>query len=979
MAQEHHIAFGPFRLDATHGRLWRGADVIALRPRSLAVLQYLAAHPGRLVTKAELRQQVWAGTHVTDTVLRVCVQEIRGALGDTAAVAQYIETVKPQGYRFLVLGDGTTPPPAPSGPLVVGRQHDVEALEGWFQRAAHGDRQLVFVSGEAGIGKTAVLDLVLARLAAGTAVRIGRGQCVESYGAGEPYLPVLEALGQLSRAPAAPELQAVLQHYAPMWLVQLPSLMSAADLERVQRQVQGATQARMLRELADACAVLTADIPLVLVLEDLHWSDSATVECLAALAQRREPARLLVLGTYRPIEAMLRGHPLRGLVQELRGRGSCAELRLEPLPAADVAAYVAGRLGGPVAASLAAVMHERTEGNALFMVNLLAHLVRQGLVVRQGGQWTLRDGMAAEAASLPDEVRQFIVRRCEALPGATQQVLEAASVVGAAFAAAAVAAGTQGAVEAVEAVCDGLVAQQHFLDDSGLMVWPDGTSGGSYRFQHALYQQALYERLGATRRMQLHRRIGARLEAGYGAQAGEIAVQLAVHFECGGELPRAVHYWQQAGANAARRNAHHDAIAAVTKGLTLLATLPDSPERTEHELTLLLSLGELLMAVKGWGTPEAGEVYTRAHTLSHQVGESPRFQVLQGLYRFHVMQAQVRTADELSQQLFRLASHQPDPVLVLEGHLAMGYTAFFRGDLVTARTHLEHSLRLCDAPRPPLVSGGHDVRVTTLALLALALWALGSADRAQQRSQEALAWGQQVEHTPSLAYAGIFAAILSQQRREAVATQARADAVIALAAAHGLGHRVAHGRLLRGWALAMQEDAAVGVAHIQQGLEAVQGTGLKLYRPYCLALLAEAYGQAGQPEAGLTALDEAVTLVATTEERWWEAELYRLQGALLLQLPRPDIPQAEACLRHALDIARGQQAKALELRAALHLSRLWQQQGKLVQAYDLLAPLYGWFTEGFDTADLQEAKALLAALGGVEKGGEATSPGSCGA
>ena len=183
-----------------------------------------------------------------------------------------------------------------------------------------------------------------------------------------------------------------------MWLVQLPRLVSEADLEWVQRQVQGATQARMLRELADAFAVLTADIPLVLVLEDLHWSDSATVECLAALAQRREPARLLVLGTYRPVEAVLRGHPLRGLVQELRGRGYCEELRLEPLPAADVAAYVAGRLGGPVAASLAAVVHERTEGNALFMVNLLEHLVRQGLVVRQGGQWTLRDGTEAQAA-----------------------------------------------------------------------------------------------------------------------------------------------------------------------------------------------------------------------------------------------------------------------------------------------------------------------------------------------------------------------------------------------------------------------------------------------------------------------------------------------------------------------------------------------------------------------------------------------------
>ena len=243
------------------------------------------------------------------------------------------------------------------------------------------------------------------------------------------------------------------------------------------------------------------------------------------------------------------------------------------------------------------------------------------------------------------------------------------------------------------------------------------------------------------------------------------------------------------------------------------------------------------------------------------------------------------------------------------------------------------------------------------------LWVLGYADQAQQRSQEALARAQQVGDPPSLAYAQLFAAVLSQHRRDVAATQAHADALMALATAQGLVHRVAHGRILRGWALAMQGDAATGVAHIQQGLEAVQGTGLKLYRPYLLALLAEAYGQAGQPEAGLTVLAEALTLVAATEERWWEAEVYRLQGALLLQLPRPDVGQAEACFQQALDVARRQQAKALELRAALSLSRLWQQQGKRAEARQLLAPIYGWFTEGFDTADLQEAKALLEALG----------------
>jgi AAA ATPase domain/Transcriptional regulatory protein, C terminal len=334
MEQEHHLAFGPFRLNATHGRLRRGEHVIALRPCSLAVLRYLVEHPGRLVTKAELRQHVWAGTHVTDTVLRVCVQEIRAALGDSAAAPRYLETVGQQGYRFLVGGDLDVPPPMAAGPI-VGRQSEVDSLERWFQRAAQGARQLVFVSGEAGLGKTTVVDLLLARLAAGSGVRIARGQCIEHYGEGEPYLPVLEALGQLSHGPSHQEVLAALRRHAPMWLVQLPGLLSETELERLQRQVQGATSARMLRELAQTFDVLTAEAPLVLVLEDLHWSDRSTVEVLAYLAQRRAPARLLVLGTYRPVETVIQAHPLRGIVQELCGRGQAVDLRLEFLPAED--------------------------------------------------------------------------------------------------------------------------------------------------------------------------------------------------------------------------------------------------------------------------------------------------------------------------------------------------------------------------------------------------------------------------------------------------------------------------------------------------------------------------------------------------------------------------------------------------------------------------------------------------------------------
>jgi predicted ATPase/DNA-binding winged helix-turn-helix (wHTH) protein len=964
METGNQLTFGPFRLDVTQSQLWRGAQVLGLRRRSLAMLCYLAEHPGRLVTKAELRQHVWAGTHVTDTVLRVCVQEIRAALGDVADAPRYLETVERQGYRFLVGGEREAVPPLLAGPR-VGRQGEVDALEQCFQRAVQGARQVVWVSGEAGVGKTTVVERWLAGLAVGSGVRMAWGQCVEHFGEGEPYLPLLDALGQLSRGPDQREVLGVLRRYAPLWLVQLPGLLPEAELERLQRQVQGATSARMLRELSEALELLTTETPLVLVLEDLHWSDRPTVEALAYVAQRRGPARLLVLGTYRPVEAALQGHTLRHAVQKLCGRRQAVELRLELLPAGDVAAYMTGRLGGPVSTRLAAFVYERTEGHALFLVNIVEHLVNQGLVVRRGGEWTLPDGAAAKVLGLPEGLRQLLIRRLEDLPVEGRRVLEVASVAGERFTAAAVAAGAQCPVEDVDASCEELAAQHHFLDDIGLREWPDGTISGRYQFTHALYRQVLYEGLGTMRRRQLHQRIGLRLEMGYAARAGEIAARLAVHFERGGEIPRAVNYWQQAGDNAAQRNAYPEAIGALRAGLALVATLPDSCERAQQELALQLTLGELLLVAKGMASLEAGEAYTRAYALCQQVGETHQlFRALWGLMGFHNGHGRLRTGEELGRQLFDLAQRQHDPVLVQASHVIVGGNALYLGNLVASRAHLEQSLAISavsQSSSPPFAGRLHP-RITSYAWILRPLWQLGYADQAQQRCQEALALAQQLGHTPSLALVEYFAAALSQFRRDAAATYARADALMTLADTQGFELRLEQGRMLRGWALAMQGDAATGVAHIRQGLAASQGVGPATLLPHWLGMLAEAYVEAEQPEAGLTVLTEALTLVARTEARWWEAELSRLKGELLLQLPSPDVRQVEACFQQAIDVARRQQAKALELRAALSLSRLWQQQGKREGARELLAPIYSWFTEGFDTLDLQEAKALLEEL-----------------
>lgn len=508
--EKHSITFGPFRLDMCQNRLWQGTQAILLRPQALAVLRYLVSRPGQLVTKAELHQHVWEGRHVTDTVLRGCIHAIRLALADSAERPQYLETVGRQGYRFLgwqamarLLLDEEMP--------VVGRQKEIERLEESWGRAMEGKRQCIMVSGETGIGKTTVVDLFLTHVAGQQKVRIGRGQCVEAYGEGEPYLPVLEALGQLGRSAHGDILHAVLRRYAPTWLMQLPALLKKDDLECLYHQNQAFLRMRMKRELAEALEAFATDMPLVLVLEDLHWSDVATVDWLAYMAQRREPARLLMLATYRPAEAVVWEHPLRGMLQALRGRGVCHELQLQLLFPEDVKAYVIARLGGAVAPELADLIYQCTEGNALFMVNMFEHLVEQGLVTQAGGQWTLHGNLRTAATSIPEALQLLLTKRLEELAAVEQRVLEVASVVGQEFAVAAVAAGMQCPLACVEAICESFVQQGRFLEAVGLEEWPDGTLSGVYRFQHALYRRVTLQRLPEMRRVQAHRRIGERL------------------------------------------------------------------------------------------------------------------------------------------------------------------------------------------------------------------------------------------------------------------------------------------------------------------------------------------------------------------------------------------------------------------------------------------------------------------------------------
>ena len=985
--------FGPFRLDSANACLWQGKQMLALRPKAFAVLTYLVTHTGELVTKEALFDAVWFGTAVSDTVLKACIYQIRRVLGETVETPQYIATVHGRGYRFIapvtVVEQPATAsiasasplaalssrrqsailsPPLPS-PLLVEREAVLCQLHAWLAEAMQGRRRVVLVTGEAGIGKTAVVTAFTAQAAAQHAVRMAWGQCVEHCGAGEAYMPVLTALGQLCRGPDGAHIVAILRQQAPTWLVQMPWLLRPIDRELLQQELHGVTRDRMVRELAEMLDTLTADMPLVLILEDLHWSDHATLDMLAILARRRESARLLLLGTYRPVDGIGYDHPLRTVAQDLRIHEYSVELPLNLLSASAVEAYLQARLAGSrPPAALVQRLHERTGGHPLFLVNVVEHLIAQGVVVEQEGQWELcRPGTAVEV-EVPESLRQMIAQQFDRLAQEEQRVIEAGSVGGVEFTAAIVAAGLDADVRQIDAHCVALVRRGGVLRSLGAIEWPDGTFTTRYAFRHALYQQVAYERLSIAQRVLLHRHIGERLERGYADRGAELATELAMHFERGRDYARALPYLQQAAETALQRHAHQEAVVHLQRAIALLKTRPDTPERAQQELQLHLALGAPLMAVAGQASPEVEQVYARAYTLCRQVEQTDQLlPVLAGLRRFYAVRAAHHVVWELGERLLTLAQRLHAPAFLCEAHRGLGTTLLFVGRFRDALAHLDAAIALYTPGQLDVADVLGDPKLSCLVFAARALWCLGYPAQALTRSREALTLMQQLAHPYGTVWGQSFVADLYCLCGELQTARQLAEASLALATTQGVPYWIARGTFVHGLVLAQQGDGAAGMAQMRQGLAAMHGTGAELNRAYFLAQLAATHLRVGQVEAGLVVLDEAVAVIERTGEHSWEAEVYRLKGECLLaqaghrlQTTDHSAIEAEAHFHQALAIAQQQHARSLELRAAVSLSRLWQQQGKWDDAQRVVTNVYSWFTEGFDTADLQAAQALLA-------------------
>ncbi|ETX04021.1 MAG: hypothetical protein ETSY2_31215, partial [Candidatus Entotheonella gemina] len=490
-------------------------------------------------------------------------------------------------------------------------------------------------------------------------------------------------MSRLCRQASGKYMASLLRQYAPTWAVSIPGVLEKAERDTLLTQVQGTTRERMLRELADMIEISCTQQPLVLVLEDLHWSDYSTLELLSYLAQRRERARLMILGTYRPEEVQLREHRLQGVRQELQARQCCQELAVELFTREQVKAYLSERFAkSPFVSDLAVAVHERTGGNALFMVDLVDALVNRQVVRPHGEQWRLTADVAQ--VGIPERVQQLIHRQVERLPDAEQRLLEAASVAGTEFEVAVLAAAVQRELDSVEEACEQLAWQGLFLEESGVAEWTDGTVSGQYRFRHVIYRQVIYERVSAARQVRLHRLIGQRQEQGYGERSDEIAAELAVHFEHGRDYARALRFLGQASELAWQRNAFFEAIAYAERGLASLDRLPDAGARVSYEIGFLMTLGLSLGQTQGLAHPEVERVYARALALCQQAGETTQlFPVLVGLFHFYVLRADFSTAKGLVEQLTRIADQKPEADSHMPALYCAGMCEFFCGDSQT--------------------------------------------------------------------------------------------------------------------------------------------------------------------------------------------------------------------------------------------------------------------------------------------------------
>ena len=853
---------------------------------------------------------------------------------------------------------------------IVGRKREHEQLTALWNSAVAGHGRMCCVSGEPGIGKTALVEDFLSGLvASGHSCMMARGHCSERLAGTQAYSPLLEALEGMQRA--AGSVAETMRRVAPTWYSQVATNgqdnatadRPQTDRPRVDRPY---SQERIERELTAFFGELSRRQAVVLLLEDLHWADLSTVDLLATLADRITSLRLLVLITYRPSDLLLAKHPFLKLKQDLQARGIAHEIKLDFLSREEVGEYI--DLEFPqhrLPPELGKMIHAKTEGSPLFMTDLLRYLRDQQIIARESSRWVLGRSLPEIERDLPESTRAMIERVIDRLAEHDRGLLVAASVQGHEFDSAVIAralglddAGVEERLEVLERVHQFVVLVEE-------REFPTRALTLRYRFTHVLYQNALYATLGPARRVALSNAVATALLALYGEQSAMVASDLARLFEVGRNFLRAAECYLIAAKNASLIFAAREAAALARQGSSVIRSAPQTPERNEIEFSLQLELGNALLVSLGYGAPEVGELYGRAYDLCHHVDQPAQLlPILYGLWISHLIRGKIERALGFGNDFLKLAQRVQSPAVVA-GERMVGCPLFYLGQLTQARPYFERAISLYDPAQHRSLAWlyGQEPGMTALSYSAWMLWLLGYPDQAAEHNRESLKLARAVEHALSRGHGLYFAGIHAYLCRDWGALGELADELVLFAEGRELAFWLPAGRILHGLMVTRQANGDAGIEEIRSGIESLTAVNTDLCLTMVYRLLADGYAQLGRLDEALAALQAGFSTTQRTREGFCEPELHRFRGELLLrQQDHGAEANAEESFLRAVDIARQQSAKSWELRASTSLSRLWVKQGKGAEALELLAPLCDWFTEGRDTADLKDARALVEEL-----------------
>jgi len=946
------LSFASFTLDRRRGQLTNAGAPVPLRPKTWSVLVYLAERPGTLVTREELLDAVWPDVAVTPDTLTKSIGELRIALGDDSRQPRFIETVHRRGFRFLDTPQPLAAVAAPSGDgPFVGRAAELQRLAGCLAAARRGERQLVFVSGQAGVGKTALLETFLRGAAiAQPATVVATGACITQHGEHEAYLPVLEAVERLARGPEAVRVAALLRGRAPSWLAQMPWL-AGEDAP----PPPAARPERMLREGVALLEGLAEETTVVLALEDLHWSDPSTVDLLARLGQRREPARLLVLVSYRPAEVAVHEHPLGHALRVLRGQRRGVELPLHELSGAAVLDYLDARFpGASVPAGLAAALHQHTDGHPLFLRAVVDHLVARGWILDTAPGWSFAALPSDAAFGVPDDARDMIGLQIDSLAPADRRVLEAAGVAGRNADVALLAAVLGRDEDAVEQSCETLARAERFLRPAGEAEAP------RYAFVHELYRQAIYRDTPAARRQRLHRAIAAALETRLGARAADQAAALAHHCEHGGEPERAIAYLCAAAGRARQRGAPREAGGHLDHALTLLPRLASPEARRRRELELRIAQAPVEIERFGAASTELLAVCERALALCDDADEGLRFSLVYALCHVRGMRGDPAALQPATDALDALADRLgPTQRLLADSLLCRAVT--YQARYADARRLAARVLSAAAAGVSPADSFGSDPVIAARNHQVLSAWLAGDlADaRAGARALEERAASAAPFSRTSAAF---FLCLLAHLERDPTLVVARGATVLALTEEHGFAQWGPMADALRGWVEAEAGAPAAAVATLREARAAYATSGAITFSVLILALLGVAEARAGELDAAQATLDDALRLTDAGIDAMWLPDVWCARAEMLFARGR--VADGEAALRRAIDVAGEQAARMPALRASLVLAQRWAADGRDGEARGLVEAALAGIDGDADHPDLRAARALLAVPAG---------------